>query len=155
MDVLTHAIEALTALGATPYSDAVALGAIAMVAEWLPRAVADSARLHAAYGQTLATMLPHVMAFNADVCAAKYARVAAALGAPCEGDDAVRAQAAIDAVRRLRSDVGVDRSIRALGGSPEMIEQLAADAMADMITFINPKPVSTEQVVRLYEQAMD
>jgi len=189
MDVLTHAIEALTAVGATPYSDSVALGAIAMVAEWLPRAVADgsdiearsqmllassmaaiafnvaglgachgtghplSARLHAAHGQTLATMLPHVMAFNADVCAAKYARVASALGASGEGDDSARA--AIDAVRRLRAEVGVDRSIRALGGSPEMIEQLAADAMADMITFTNPKPVSLEQVVLLYEQAMD
>ncbi len=192
MDVLTHAIEAFTARNATPYSDAVAIGAIRMVGAYLPRAYDDgadvearaqmllassmaaiafnvaglgachglghplSARLHAAHGQTLSTMLPHVMAENADVCAAKYARVAEALGAGGNGaSDAAGARAAIEAVCKLRARVGVDKSIRELGGTPDLIPQLVADALADMIMFTNPKPLPPECVARLYEAAMD
>jgi alcohol dehydrogenase len=191
MDVLTHAIEAFTARGATPYSDGVALAAIEAVGRWLPRAVDEgtdveararmllasnmaaiafnvaglgachatghplSARLHAPHGQTLATMLPHVMAENADVCAVRYARVAVALGAAKSGaDDAANARAAIDAVCQLRSRVGVERTIRELGGSPERIPQLVEDALADMILVTNPKPLSAAQLTRLYEAAM-
>ncbi len=191
MDVLTHAIEAFTARGATPYSDAVAIGAIRMVATHLPRAYDDgsdlearsqmllasnmaaiafnvaglgachalghplSARLHAAHGQTLSTMLPHVMAENADVCEAKYARVAEALGAARgSASEAAAARSAIDAVHALRARVGVEKSIRELGGAPELIPQLVADAMADMILGTNPKPLSEDRVTRLYEMAM-
>lgn len=191
MDVLTHAIEAFTARGATPYSDAVALGAIRMVAAHLPRAYDDgsdlearaqmllasnmaaiafnvaglgachalghplSARLHAAHGQTLSTLLPHVMAENADVCQARYAQVAEALGvARGAASEAAAARGAIDAVRALRARVGVEKSIRELGGAPEMIPQLVADALADMILLTNPKPLSADAVTRLYEAAM-
>src|SRR5690606_36939803 len=100
MDVLTHAIEAYTSSRHNPYSDGIALRAIAMVGEQLPAACNDgsnlearaqmlvashlaglafssaglgichamghplSARFGAAHGQTLATLLPHVMRFN-------------------------------------------------------------------------------------------
>jgi alcohol dehydrogenase len=50
MDALTHSIEALTSAKQNPYSDAVALGAIKLVAEWLPTLMEDlsnlDARLH-------------------------------------------------------------------------------------------------------------
>ncbi|MBU2135483.1 MAG: iron-containing alcohol dehydrogenase, partial [Alphaproteobacteria bacterium] len=138
-DVLTHAIEAFTSARTTPYSDAVALGAIELVAKYFRTAVENgsdlearsqmlmassmaaiafnvsglgaahgtghalSARLNAAHGQTLATMLPHVMAYNLDVCAAKYAQVAEAMGAAKPGASVEdQARAAIEAVVALR-----------------------------------------------------
>ncbi|MXC98552.1 iron-containing alcohol dehydrogenase, partial [Escherichia coli] len=39
IDALTHAIEAYSALNATPFTDSLAIGAIAMVAKPLPKAV--------------------------------------------------------------------------------------------------------------------
>src|SRR4030095_14483956 len=45
MDVLTHAVEAFTCKRANPYSDAVALQAIRMVAEHLPAAYDDGANI--------------------------------------------------------------------------------------------------------------
>ncbi|MEZ5763640.1 MAG: iron-containing alcohol dehydrogenase [Xanthobacteraceae bacterium] len=115
-DVLTHAIEAYSSARATPYSDAIALQAIAMVVRHPPPVLTDgrdiearaqmmlassmaamafnvaglgaahgtghalSARLNIAHGQTLATMLPHVMSYNLDVRIEKYAKIAEALG---------------------------------------------------------------------------
>lgn len=58
MDALTHAIEAYVSTGANPLTDCAALKAIAMIAEYLPRAFANGedidARDKMAYAQYLA-----------------------------------------------------------------------------------------------------
>lgn len=60
MDALTHAIEAYVAALANPVTDACALAAISLVAEWLPQAVANGENLAArdkmAYAEYLAGM---------------------------------------------------------------------------------------------------
>ncbi len=189
-DVLTHAIEAFTSNRTTPYSDAVALGAIQLVARHVRKVVEDgsdlearsqmllassmaaiafnvsglgaahgtghalSARLNAAHGQTLATMLPHVMAYNLDVCAAKYAQVAEALGAGKPGASVeAQAQAAIDAVVALREDIGINRSIRDLGGADDLLALLVGDALADGVNLSNPRPVDAAAIEALYKAA--
>ncbi len=189
-DVLTHAIEAFTSNRTTPYSDAVALGAIELVARHVRQVVEDgsdlearsqmllassmaaiafnvsglgaahgtghalSARLNAAHGQTLATMLPHVMAYNLDVCAAKYAKVAEALGAAKPGASVdAQAQAAIDAVVCLREDIGINRSIRDLGGTDDLLALLVGDALADGVNLSNPRPVDAAAIEALYKAA--
>jgi alcohol dehydrogenase len=184
-DVFTHAIEAFVSPRGNPYSDAVALDAIRIVARHLRTAVADgddlearsqmllasamaaiafnvaglgsahgtghalSARLHAAHGQTLATMLPHVMGFNAQVCAEKYAAVASILEPGSSGSPA----AAIDAVQRLRADIGIERSIRELGAGDDLLPVLVADAMADPVNRGNPRPVDAAALEALYRAA--
>lgn len=47
MDALTHAIESYSSLHPNPYSDGIALQVVAMVADFLPRAVADGSDLEA------------------------------------------------------------------------------------------------------------
>ena len=111
MDVLTHSIEAFTSTAANPYADGLALHAIRLTGQWLPRAVADGSDVEArasmqiashlagrafssgpllglvhatghpvsgtygvAHGQTLATMLPHVMRFNLETVAGPVRR---------------------------------------------------------------------------------
>ncbi|BDB28845.1 alcohol dehydrogenase [Cupriavidus sp. TA19] len=60
MDALTHAIEAYVSTAATPITDACAEKAIALIAEWLPKAVANGdsmeARAAMCYAQYLAGM---------------------------------------------------------------------------------------------------
>lgn len=189
-DVLTHAIESFASVRCTPYSDAIALGAIRIVARHLRAVVADgsdlegrsqmllasamaaaaflvsglgsahgtghalSARLNAAHGQTLATMLPHVMAYNMPVRAAKYAELAQALGvASPTADDQRNAHAAVDAVVALRAAIGIERSIRALGGTDDLLPVLVADAGADRSNLANPRTPDAAAFEALYRAA--
>lgn len=63
MDVLTHAIEGFTAMGATAYTDGQALQAIAIVAAWLPKAFDDGSDIEARAQMHLASHLAAI-AFN-------------------------------------------------------------------------------------------
>ena len=110
---------------------------------------AISARLDAAHGQTLATMLPHVMDYNMTVREEKYAEVAKILSpkGPATG------AGAIDAVLKLRSDIGIDRSITDLGGEGNLLNILLEDAMADPVNRTNPRPVDQAGFEMMYNAA--
>ena len=110
---------------------------------------AISARLNAAHGQTLATMLPHVMEYNMSVREEKYAEVARIL-APSGPETGA---GAIDAVIQLRSDIGIDRSISDLGGSGDLLSVLIEDALADPVNVTNPRQVDQAGFETMYEAA--
>ena len=185
MDVLTHAIEAFTSTASNPYADGLALHAIRLTGQWLPRAVTEGSDVEArasmqiashlagrafssgpllglvhatghpisgtfgvAHGQTLATMLPHVMRFNLKVVADRYADVGLALGADRD------AEAAIAAIERLSATVGTNRSLGDLGAKPSDLESLTTDALRDMIILSTPRYPVREEVQELYELAM-
>ncbi len=185
MDVLTHSIEAFTSTASNPYADGLALHAIRLTGQWLPRAVTDGSDIEArasmqiaahlagrafssgpllglvhatghpvsgtygaAHGQTLATMLPHVMRFNLEAVAERYADVGVALGVAHD------ARAAIEAVEKLSATVGTDRRLSDLGASSADIDALATDALRDMIILNTPRYPNREEVRGLYELAM-
>lgn len=110
---------------------------------------AISARLNAAHGQTLATMLPHVMEFNMPARSEKYGNVAQLLNPASQATGT----AAIDEVLKLRSDIGIDKSIRDLGGEDDLLPVLIEDAIADPINGYNPRPVDPESLESLYRAA--
>jgi len=110
---------------------------------------AISARLDAAHGQTLATMLPHVMEYNMSERSEKYAEVARVLAPSRSASGA----SAIDAVLELRSDIGIDRSISALGAADDLLTVLVEDATADPVNFSNPVPVEPAALESLYRAA--
>ena len=110
---------------------------------------AISARLNAAHGQTLATMLPHVMEYNMPKRADKYAEVAKVL-AP---SGPATAAGAIDAALQLRSDIGIDKSISELGGEEDLLPALIEDAIVDSVNFTNPRPVDAAAFEALYRAA--
>ncbi len=101
-----------------------------------------------AHGQTLATMLPHVMRFNLEAVADRYADVGAALGGAHD------AHAAVEAVEKLSASVGTDRRLSDLGARPADVEALTTDALRDMIILNTPRYPSREEVRGLYELAM-
>jgi len=191
MDVLTHAVEALTSNRSNPFGDGIALQAIRMLGVWLPRAYDDgrdiearsqmllaahlagiaftnsglgichamghplSARLDAAHGQTLATLLPHVMRYNRELCEHKYSEVARALGvSEPDANDSRNTDLAIEAVERLRARVRADRGAGELGVTRELIPTLVEDAFADVLMMATPKYPKPEDVAELYARAL-
>jgi len=114
-----------------------------------------SARLDAAHGQSLATLLPLVMHFNLELSAARYAQVAIAMGAADPGaSDADNARRAIGAVEALRARVGTDKPGRALGIDAEMIPTLVEDAFADPLMAATPRYPEPEDVTQLYRDCL-
>ena len=101
-----------------------------------------------AHGQTLATMLPHIMRFNLESVADRYADVGLALGVAHDG------QAAIGAVEKLSATVGTNRSLSDLGAKSNDLNALTTDALRDMIILNTPRYPNREEVHQLYEQAM-
>jgi alcohol dehydrogenase len=113
-----------------------------------------SARLNAAHGQTLAIMLPQVMAYNMPVAFGAYARVAEALGVadPSAGAQG-NAQRAVDAIVSLRRDLGLERTIRDLGGNDILLPVLVEDAVNDPVNRSNPRPLLAADFEGLYRAA--
>ena len=101
-----------------------------------------------AHGQTLATMLPHVMRFNLEVVEDRYADVGLALGV--ERD----AHAAIEAVEKLSATVGTNRSLTDLGVKEADLDSLTLDALRDMIILSTPRYPVREEVRELYQIAL-
>jgi len=109
-----------------------------------------SARLGAPHGVALAILLPHVLAFNLSACQAVYARLAGALDVDDPGmDQAARAQACIEAVRRLAAQVGIPRSLGELGCTESQLEVIAIDALADEVLSNTPRPPTQDDLITL------
>ncbi len=114
-----------------------------------------SARLDVPHGQSLATLLPHVMRFNLNVCEVKYAQVAIALGVADPGaENSENAQRALTAVEELSARVGTARSGKELGVKVELIPTLVDDAMADLLMMGTPRFPEPRDVRQLYEAAL-
>ena len=182
MDVLTHAIECYTSANSNPYADALALHAIRLTGQWLPKVVANgtdlearaqmqiashlagrafssgpllglvhatghpiSGQLHQAHGQTLATMLPHVMRFNAAVPAAAqtYADFGALLRLLKVSDLSLLewVEALVRRCRFPALDPAADFAL------------LAEDATRQWTGKFNPRPLQREDFISLYRRA--
>ncbi len=108
-----------------------------------------SARLNAAHGQTLATMMPAVMEYNMPEREEKYAQIARIL----EPNGSGSGNAAIDAVLKLRSDIGIEKSVRDLGADDDLLPTLVEDAAADFVNRTNARPVDAAALEQLYRAA--
>ena len=114
-----------------------------------------SAYYNMPHGQACATLLPTVMEYNAPYSGEKYRDIAAAFGVkeayelPLEE----ARKAAVDAVRKLGEDVGIKMSLK--GVVPESdVDQLSADALKDACTPGNPRPVTVEDIKKMYLSLM-
>lgn len=107
------------------------------------------------HGKACATLLPAVMAYNADATGEKYREIARAMGVV--GVDAMSQEeyrkAAIDAVAKLAEDVGIVCSLRGVA-KEEDIHQMSVDAYNDACRPGNPKEVTVEDIEALYRSLM-
>ena len=107
------------------------------------------------HGKACATLLPAVMAYNAEATGEKYREIARAMGVQgVDGmtQDEYRA-AAVEAVRQLAEDVGIVTSLKGVARE-EDIHQMSVDAYNDACRPGNPRETSVEDIEALYRSLM-
>jgi len=107
------------------------------------------------HGIANAIILPTVMEYNASATGEKYRNIARAMGV--EGTDGMSEQeyrkAAIDAVKKLSSDVGIPSTLKGIV-KEEDIDFLAESAFADACRPGNPRDTSKEEIAQLYKSLL-
>ena len=107
------------------------------------------------HGKACATLLPCVMAYNADYTGEKYREIARAMGVKGVDDMSQEEyrKAAVDAVAKLAEDVGIECSLKGVV-KEEDLPQLAKDAFADACCPGNPRDTSEKEIEELYRSLM-
>lgn len=106
------------------------------------------------HGVACAMMLPIVMEYNQEYTGDKYREIARAMGVAgvdSMSQDEYR-KAAVEAVRRLSSDVGIPAKLEAL--KEEDLTFLAESAYADACRPGNPKDTNVEDLKELFRKLM-
>jgi len=131
---------AAASMGATAFQKA--LGAIHSLSHPI------GARFHAHHGLTNAVLMPYVLAFNRPCIEAKIAYAAQALGIE-NGFDGFLAW-----VLELREALNIPHTLEALKVTPDALEDLAAEAVADPNTPDNPRKADKADMLRILQAAM-
>lgn len=105
------------------------------------------------HGKACAMLLTAVLKFNAPATGEKYREIARVMGIPdVDGmDQETYRQAAIDVIQKLADDVGIPKSLSEAGVKREDIPFLAESAFNDACTPGNPRDVSKEDIIGIYE----
>lgn len=105
------------------------------------------------HGKACAMLLTAVLKFNAPATGEKYREIARVMGVPNVDamDEATYRQAAIDVIQKLADDVGIPKSLSEAGVKREDIPFLAESAFNDVCTPGNPRDVSLEEIIGIYE----
>ncbi|MBV9948025.1 MAG: iron-containing alcohol dehydrogenase [Myxococcales bacterium] len=180
-DALTHCLEAFCSLGDHPMADSIALGGLELSARHLVRAVEHGEDLEARGGMMKAAMmgavafqkglgachslahplssekglhhglanalcLPAVVDFNQSVAGDPLERVRAIL----DGGS----RSAAEALRALRTRVGLPTGLRSEGVTETDIPKLAAKALEVACHRSNPRPVTRDDLAQLYRASL-
>ena len=107
------------------------------------------------HGVANALLLPTVMEFNADATGEKYRDIAKAMGV--QGTETMSQEeyrkAAVDAVRKLASDVGIPKDLKGIA-KEEDVRFLSESAVADACAPGNPKEATLEDIEMLYRKLL-
>ena len=104
------------------------------------------------HGTACAILLAPVLKFNAPATGERYKEIARAMGV-AGVDDMTQGEyraAAIDAVAKLSTDVGIPTKLSELGVKEKDIDFLAESALADACTPGNPRDVTKEEIAEIY-----
>jgi alcohol dehydrogenase len=183
LDALTHAIEAVVSTAASPLTDLLALEAISLIAEALPRVVRDGSDAEGREAMLRAATFAG-LAINGALVGAVHA-LAHALGAltdlphgVCNGlllpavvefnlpaasagyervarafGTGVTAARLAATLRAFTRGLGLPSGLGAAGVAPSLVPQLVDRALADLCLTTNPRPVSREDAAAIYERA--
>ncbi len=106
------------------------------------------------HGVANALLLPHVLKFNGKVCPELFRNMGNAFGLNMENlsdDDAVNA--VVEAVKDLSIKLDIPQTLKEIGVPREMIPQLANQAINDACTPGNPRDVTVDDIIAIYEEA--
>ena len=108
------------------------------------------------HGTACAILLAPVLKFNAPATGERYREIARAMGVKGVDDmsqEEYRA-AAIEAVAKLSTDVGIPTKLSELGVKAEDIDFLAQSALVDACTPGNPRDVTKEEIAEIYRSIL-
>ncbi|PKL79083.1 MAG: alcohol dehydrogenase [Candidatus Melainabacteria bacterium HGW-Melainabacteria-1] len=183
MDALTHLVEAYLAKDYHPICDGIALEGMRLVQASLVRAVHEGHHMQARADMLLASlmgavafqkglglvhscahalstvadlhhglangiMIEHALPFNAEVVPERFEQMAVTLGLKPS------AEAFFDWLHALKAEIGIPARLAALELRSEQIPALADVAIADGCHGSNPRPVSREDFVRIFQEAL-
>jgi len=119
----------------------------------LAHPLSSIAHLH--HGTTNGILLPHVLEFNRSASEDRLRDLAVAMELDgAQGSAAEAATALIARLRRLLPEVGIPKTLGALGVSRDLIPLLAKKAMEDACHQSNPRPCTEADMIALYEKAL-
>ena len=105
------------------------------------------------HGKACAMLLTAALKFNAPETGAKYREIARVMGVPNVDamDESTYRQAVIDVIQKLADDVGIPKSLSEAGVKREDIPFLAESAFNDACTPGNPRDVTVDEIIGIYE----
>ena len=106
------------------------------------------------HGLANSILLPHVMRFNGQVCPDLFRNMGRAVGLNMEGlNDYEVIETIVDAIQELSKSMNIPQRLRDVGIPKEMIPQLASQAINDACTPGNPREVTVDDLITIYNQA--
>lgn len=112
------------------------------------------ARFDVPHGVANALLLPIVMEFNMPASLDKYCEIAKAMGEDITGLTREEgAKVAVNAVKKLSLDLNIPQTLREINIPKESLKQLAKDAYADVCTGGNPREITENDILELYQIA--
>ena len=106
------------------------------------------------HGLANSILLPHVMRFNGQVCPDLFRNMGRAFGLNMEGlNDYEVIETIVDSIQELSKSMNIPQRLRDIGIPKEMIPQLASQAINDACTPGNPREVTVDDLITIYNQA--
>ncbi len=114
-----------------------------------------AARVHNSHGEGNGLLLPYVMAYNLPACPQAFAEIARRLGEQVGGLSPIEAaHRSVEAVQRLKADVGVPMRLRDVGvGEADIPDMARIAASMRRLVVLNPRPVSAPEMEALLRAA--
>lgn len=106
------------------------------------------------HGVANALLLPHVLKYNGVVCPDLYRNMGNAFGLNMTNTtDEEAIDKVVEAVRELSLRLGIPQTLREIGVPRNMLPTLANQAINDACTPGNPREVTVEDIITIYESA--
>jgi alcohol dehydrogenase len=107
------------------------------------------------HGVCNAILLPAVEQFNLIAAPERFADIAKAMGVKTDGLSTLdAAQAAIDAIKKLSSDIGIPPNLTTLGVKEQDLKIMAENAKKDVCQLMNPRTATLDEVINIFKSAM-
>lgn len=110
--------------------------------------------LNVTHGESLAALLPHVVAFNIETSPEVYASIADHVGLSGGSKARDNAEAFLKRITALRDGIGVSKELGSLGVKNDMIDRLAQMAVGSRSTQLNCRSMSEDDIRGIYAQAI-
>lgn len=108
---------------------------------------------HIPHGCANAIYLPYVIDFNKKSCGKRYADIAKAMGL-CGDSEGELIDALTALIKEMNKKMGIPSSLKEYGITEEdfyaNVDKISTNAVADACTGSNPRPISVEEMKKLY-----